>query len=39
VNMDNLGNHPNAWFRSSVEYFAEEGSKDVVTAQVSPEKL
>ena len=26
VDMDNVGNHPNAWFKSSVDYYRQDGS-------------
>ena len=33
VNMDNVGNHPNAWFRASVEYHEKYNNNKNATAQ------
>jgi DNA primase large subunit len=42
VTLDNVGNHPNAWFRASVAYHKssdkEEGDTNRPKAVVSPEK-
>jgi DNA primase large subunit len=42
VTLDNVGNHPNAWFRASVAYHKspdkEEGEANRSKAVVSPEK-
>lgn len=39
VSMDNVGNHPNAWFRASVAYHKNPQAGDSKTeAVVSPEK-
>lgn len=38
VNMDNVGNHPNAWFRASVSYHKNPGGESKTEAVVTPEK-
>ena len=39
VPLDNVGNHPNAWFRASVSYHKDPNAKEVKTeGLVTPEK-